>query len=428
MTAPRHSRLVAFAFALLPMLVQASDPDSEADAAALALADVAENASAETAKPWKLDVQDAIRVSRNRDGGDAGRNQLSIEFEYGKWLTPSFAAHFSMRFDRFDPIWTSRASARSIALVKEAYASWRAAPTFVVDAGRVNERLGAAIGYNPTDFFRKGAVSLDVPPDPDSRHTNRLGTVGLRAQQVWEGGVLTVLVSPRLDSRRVPGDPAAASDLQRTNGIDRWMVVASQRLAAAIQPQWVLYGESGQSPQVGQNLSVLLGNSVVAYLEWTGGYRPSLISSAKGDREDRAFRTSSSIGATWTLPINLSLTAEFQSNSGGADASQWRSLQGAAPYVLGRAVRMSVETQELQTRHGMFLMATWRNVGIRRLDLTGFVQTDAGGGRQVWLELRRRFDRFDVALQWQRQTGPSWSRYGAMPESASIQLVGIFYR
>lgn len=424
------------AFALLPAFARAADAGGAdgtagvdaADAAALALADQPAATPAATAKPWKLNVQDALRASRYRDGGEAGRNQLSVEFEYGQWLTPSFAAHFSMRFDRFDPLGTSRTSSRDVTLVKEAYASWRASPALVVDAGRVNARLGAATGYNPTDFFRAGAVSLDVPPDPDSRHTNRLGTVGLRAQQVWETGSLTTLLSPRLERRSLPGDPAAASDLQRTNGVDRWMLVASQRLTAAIQPQWIVYGESGQAPQFGQNLSVLLGNSVVAYVEWTGGYRRSLIARATGAADDRAFRTSSSVGATWTLPVDLSLTAEFQSNGGGADAAQWRSLQRANPAAWGRAVQTSIAAQELQTRHGMFVMAAWRNVGMRRLDLSGFVQADLGGGRQYWLELRRRFDRFDVALQWLHQGGPSWSRFGAMPESTSIQVLGIFYR
>ncbi|KVL03015.1 hypothetical protein [Burkholderia territorii] len=436
MTARHRGRIAMLAFALLPAFARAADAGGAdgtagvdaADAAALALADQPAATPAATAKPWKLNVQDALRASRYRDGGEAGRNQLSIEFEYGQWLTPSFAAHFSMRFDRFDPLGTSRTSSRDVTLVKEAYASWRASPALVVDAGRVNARLGAATGYNPTDFFRAGAVSLDVPPDPDSRHTNRLGTVGLRAQQVWETGSLTTLLSPRLERRSLPGDPAAASDLQRTNGVDRWMLVASQRVTAAIQPQWVVYGESGQAPQFGQNLSVLLGNSVVAYVEWTGGYRRSLIARATGAADDRAFRTSSSVGATWTLPVDLSLTAEFQSNGGGADAAQWRSLQRANPAAWGRAVQTSIAAQELQTRHGMFVMAAWRNVGMRRLDLSGFVQADLGGGRQYWLELRRRFDRFDVALQWLHQGGPSWSRFGAMPESTSIQVLGIFYR
>ncbi|MFT9640109.1 hypothetical protein ACMZ49_22765, partial [Alcaligenes phenolicus] len=113
----RRCRIAALACVLLPALARAAAADGAdasssaggaggvgaADAAALDLADRPAAAPADTAKPWKLDVQEALRASRYRDGGDAGRNQLSIEFEYGQWLTPTFAAHFSMRFDRFDP-------------------------------------------------------------------------------------------------------------------------------------------------------------------------------------------------------------------------------------------------------------------------------------------------------------------------------------
>ena len=136
MTVRRRCRVAALAFMLLPALARAASAGADttsgaggaggvdaADAAALDLADRSAAAPADTAKPWKLDVQDALRASRYRDGAHAGRNQLSVEFEYGQWLTPTFAAHFSMRFDRFDPLGTSRTSSRDVTLVKEAYAS-----------------------------------------------------------------------------------------------------------------------------------------------------------------------------------------------------------------------------------------------------------------------------------------------------------------
>ncbi|WP_231936053.1 MULTISPECIES: hypothetical protein [Burkholderia] len=416
----------------IPAAAAAAAPAGSVDDAtnaALNLADATPAAAPEAAKPWKFSVQDAMRWSDNRDAPTSWRNQLSIEFQFDHALTPSLGVHFAMRFDRFDPLSANADSHRDVMLVKEAYASWKPSPYLALDAGRINQRIGAAIGYNPTDFFKAGAVSLDVPPDPDSRHTNRLGTVAVRAQRVWDSGSVALMLAPRLASRSVPGDPFASSDLQRTNGVDRWMLVGSQRLTPTIQPQWVLYGESGQSPQFGQNLSVLLGNAVVAYAEWTGGWRPSLIGASTGrGNQDRAFRTRSSFGFTWTLPVDLSLTAELQSNSGGASASQWRALQASDPYAWGRAVRTSIFAQELPSRHGLFLMAAWRNFIVRRVDLTGFAQLDLGAGRQYWLELRRRFDKFDVALQFLRQTGPSWSRYGAMPEANSVQVLGIFYQ
>ena len=46
--------------------------------------------------------------------------------------------------------------------------------------GRINVRNGAALGYNPTDFFRSGALRSVVSIDPNSLRENRLGTVMLR--------------------------------------------------------------------------------------------------------------------------------------------------------------------------------------------------------------------------------------------------------
>lgn len=324
MTRRAWAILMCAAAAAMPLRAAATgDADAVNDAtnAALDLADATPVAAPETARPWKFSVQDAVRWSDGRGAASSWRNQLSLEFQFAHALTPTLGVNFAMRFDRFDPLSSGAASHRDVTLVKEAYASWKPSALLALDAGRINERIGAAIGYNPTDFFKAGAVSLDVPPDPDSRHTNRLGSVAVRAQRVWDSGSIALMLSPRLASRSVPGDPFATSDLQRTNGVDRWMLVGSQRIAPAIQPQWVLYGESGQSPQFGQNLSVLLGNAVVAYAEWTGGWRPSLIGSATGGgNRDRAFRTRSAVGFTWTLPVDLSLTAELQGNSGGASA------------------------------------------------------------------------------------------------------------
>jgi hypothetical protein len=399
-----------------------------ADAAALNLADAVPAASAPSpaVHPWKFFVQDAVRESGYRDAPSSLRNQLSFDLLYQQAIVPSVSVNFSARFDRFDPLSRSAAPHRSESTIREAFASWNVTPLTGVDAGRINERPGAAVGYNPTDFFKAGAVNLDVSPDPESRRTNRLGTVGVRAQHLWDGGSAQLLFSPRLASYSAPGNPFASSDLQRTNGVNRWLFVGSQRVSASVQPQLLVYGEQGQAPQVGLNLSVVPASSVVAYAEWTGGRRASLIGRSTGV-DDRAFRTSSAIGATWTTPLDLSITAELQSNGAGATPSQWRALQSSDPRAWGSAVQTGVASQDLPTRHGAFVMAIWRNVGIRRLDLSAFVQADQGGGRQAWLELRRHYDRFDVALQLQRQGGPSWNRYGAMPESRSVQMLATFY-
>ena len=176
------------------------------------------------------------------------------------------------------------------------------------------------------------------------------------------------------------------------------------------------------------NVSTLFGDAVVAYAEWAGGRSPSLIALGANRDDDRAFRSRSAVGATWTLPIDLSLTLEAQANGAGATPAQWRALAASDPLAWGHALQTAVARQDLPTRHGLFIWAAWHNIGMRRLDLSAFVQSDLGGGaQQSWLELRRRFDGIDLALQVQRQSGEDWSRFGAARERRSVQLLGILY-
>jgi hypothetical protein len=375
-----------------------------------------------------LSVQDAVRYADLRAGGSAWRNQASLDLRYEKTVLSQIDLNASWRVDRFDPLSSEAQSGDTESLLREAYASWRPGALTTLEAGRMNERVGAAFGYNPTDFFKAGAVDLDVSPDPISRRTNRLGTIGVRAQQVWDSGSAMLLYSPRLASRMEPGDPSASGELQRTNSIGRWMFVGSQRIGGSLQPQFVAYREEGQTPQFGMNLSALFGNAVVGYTEVVAGRRPSLIARMTGLGDDTAFRLSSATGFTWTLPsTNLSVSMEFQTNEAGASPAQWRTLAAANPMAWGQAVQGSITAQELPTRYGAFALAIWRNAFVQRLDVSAFGQFDEGGGRQAWLEVRRHFDRFDVATQFQVQTGPGWDRYGAMQERNSVQVLATLF-
>jgi hypothetical protein len=74
------------------------------------------------------------------------------------------------------------------------------------------------------------------------------------------------------------------------------------------------------------------------------------------------------------------------------------------------------------------LYATQKGLGLKQLDLTGFVRTNAvDRSRLVWAELRYHWDRFDLALQAQRSSGDARSEFGLMPYRQVLQLLGVFY-
>jgi hypothetical protein len=173
-----------------------------------------------------------------------------------------------------------------------------------------------------------------------------------------------------------------------------------------------LYGERGRAPQLGLNLTALAGDAVVSYLEWAGGRSGTQVSRAAGQEDERVFRSRVAVGFTVTLPIDLSLTLEFQANGAGASDEHLRSLAASDPIALARALSWAGIAQELPGRRALFSHVRWRNVAVRGLDLSGFVQADTSdGGRQHFIEVRRRFDRFD-ALTFRRSGNARPATYG----------------
>jgi hypothetical protein len=85
-------------------------------------------------------------------------------------------------------------------------------------------------------------------------------------------------------------------------------------------------------------------------------------------------------------------------------------------------------SQELGSRRAWLLYASQKGLGLKQLDLTGFVRTNAvDHSRMVWMELRYHWPRFDATLQWQRSSGDARSEFGVMPYRQVLQLVGVFY-
>ncbi len=86
--------------------------------------------------------------------------------------------------------------------LREAYLSWARRDDQIFDLGRVNIRNGAAMGFNPTDWFKANALRAIVNPDPAVLRENRQGTVVLQAQQLWSEASLSAAFSPDWHARR----------------------------------------------------------------------------------------------------------------------------------------------------------------------------------------------------------------------------------
>src|SRR5262249_48898188 len=79
---------------------------------------------------------------------------------------------------------------------REGALSWESFNGTYLDAGRINLKSGAALGFNPTDFFKTRAVVEPLSLDPSALREDRLGTFMVRAQRIWTGGAMTVAFAP----------------------------------------------------------------------------------------------------------------------------------------------------------------------------------------------------------------------------------------
>ena len=88
-----------------------------------------------------------------------------------------------------------------------------------------------ATGYNPTDYFREGAVGAPISIQPGQPAREPPGGIMLRAQRLWDGGSLTALTLPPW---RTGPTPEAGLDVGATNAArHRALLALSQRIRRA---------------------------------------------------------------------------------------------------------------------------------------------------------------------------------------------------
>ncbi len=409
---------------LLPVcavvLIGAGGPATAADEDALSIADQA-TMTPEQGGDWRVFAEGALRESMRRSTGavlHGGR--MSFDVRYDKVIAPGWRAVFADRLD-MNRLYGS-AGDGNVNTLKEAYLSWQVQPDRIADLGRINVRNGVATGYNPTDYFRTGALRSIVSLDPASLRENRQGSAMVRGQALWESGSVTGIYAPKLADQSNAG--AYNLDLGATNQRDRWLVAASAKLSDKISPQFLLSGGTGQSAQVGFNLTGLLDDATVAYFEWSGGRSPSLLSQGLGSPDDSAFRNRVATGLTYTTASNVTFTAEYDYNGTGLDKGGWNALRRGSPLAYGRYRTFAATVQDPATRHNLFFYATWTDAMVKHLDLTAMLRYDAvDSSRLQWFEARYHWTKVDLALQAQMNLGKPATDFGALSERRITQVV-----
>lgn len=404
----------------------ASPPDGlPDDLDALSLADKAPTTAPQAAKSWRIFIEGA--GSRTGVGGsdsnfETKRGSLDVRFD--STIAPGLRAVFSDRLDLLNNNGATRA--HDVNTLREAYLSWARTDEQILDVGRVNVRHGAAFAYNPTDWFKEGALRSIVSPDPAVLRENRQGTVVLQGQQLWSAGSITATYSPRLG--RDPNPGTFSLNVGATNPRNRWLLAGSTKFSDKLNTEVLLYGGDNTRMQIGLNVSALISDSAVVFGEFTSGKGRSLVAQALELNQARRHQERAAVGVTYTTPLNLSLTAEAQYNSAAPDRSQWKALPGLDPSARLRVLGTEPTLQDLPVRNALFFYANWKDLLVRRFDLSAFLRRDSEThSRHQWIEARYHWDSAELALQWQLYSGSAGSLYGSVPERRAIELALRFF-
>jgi len=342
--------------------------------------------------------------------------------------------------------------------LRELYVSAEPAARSFLDLGRINLKSGIALGYNPTDYFKTRAVVEPLSLDPTVLRENRLGTVMVRAQHIWERGSLTAAFAPALTE---PAPiythldlPSFNPMLGLTNGESRFLLKGSADLASNFSPEFLLL-RAGSETKVGLNLTENVSPRVVAYLEWSGGRQGTLIAEAlRFGRETgtlpvrapsvlpedphESFMNQLALGVSYTTQTRLTLNLEYHFNQAGftvADWNNWFTIGQAGLANPAIAAELwyirdyALDQQQPVTQHSLFLRADWVDAFVPKLELVGFINTDLNDGSSL-LQLGADYylsDHWTVGALAVGFVGPRRSDFGSLPQAGSVQLKVVRY-
>jgi len=342
---------------------------------------------------------------------------------------------------------------------REGFLSWQPHDGIYLDLGRINLRSGAALGFNPTDFFKSRAVVEPLSADPSVLREDRLGTLMLETQYIGQGRALTVAVAPEL-VRPSPiytdtNLPSFNPSIDRTNYHDRILVKGSFSAGNDFNPELLYYREGSQN-KFGANLTRGLGQKVIAYAEWAGGEGTNLIDeslrygretgtlpanapSAIPDDANVHLQNDLFIVAEYATTKKITFNLEYHLHQAGFSRQDWnnwfnigqgqpstsliaRELWYIRAYALDRQVPLA--------RQSTFLRADWVDAFVPNLEITGFINTDLYDGSSL---IQASADCYisrtwTIGAQVNANVGSRHSDFGSLPQSvgALFKLVRYF--
>lgn len=361
-------------------------------------------------------------------GGDIGaglrQTNTAVDAAGSQSLSPGVTAIVSARLD-FDYFSTQGHSTDTWRWsLREAYLRLASEKAWL-ELGRINLRPGVALGYNPSDFYREGALLAIRTQDPQRQRESRLGAVQLRAGTTVAAGDLAISASPSLDAPHAsswysPGWGAVNGGRSQVGlqwTLPRWRGLFTQWL-------WQRRGDGRVSQ--GLNANIGLGDAWVAHAEWAASSRTPWLAQARPDADGAGERRVQqwALGATLSTASRMQWGLEWQHNGAGLSASEWRGAwQQADDAGIGRVREASARQGDPLGRDGLLLSLRIDRAGLRDADLACLWHLDMGDRSQMhWCEWRLKQETTEWSLALTHFQGAQRSAYGAAPSPWALAL------
>jgi hypothetical protein len=334
---------------------------------------------------------------------------------------------------------------------REGYLAWEADNATFLDIGRINLKSGVALGFNPTDFFKTRAVVEPLSADPSVLREDRLGTLMLTGQHLWEHAALTIAAAPKITNPSPiylnTNLPSFNPMFDRTNAATRILAKGSAELFEDFAPEILVLSDNGHW-SYGANLTRGLGQQIVAYLEWAGGDSTDLVTSAlnfgkmTGTIPPAApsllpsdstpyFHNDVAAGFSYTTQSKITFNFEYHYHQAGFSDADWTHWFGAGAlhnsaadaelwYIRGYAVDQLQPT----ARQEAFLRADWTDAFVEDLEITAFVNTDL----RDYSSFAQATADYYVSREWTvgalaaASFGGKRTDYGSLPDSVTVLI------
>lgn len=335
--------------------------------------------------------------------------------------------------------------------LREAYLVWQLDGETFLDLGRINVKSGVALGFNPTDFFKTRAVVEPLSADPSVLREDRLGTLMLYGQHVWEHAALSLAIAPKVADRSAlyTNDdlPSFNPVFDRTNAGTRMLAKGNVELFDDFNPEFLAFSDAGHW-SYGTNLTRGFGQQIVGYVEWAGGDRPEVADDAlhygkaTGTIPDfapsflpvgptRPFQNDVAAGLSYTTETRITFNLEYHYHQAGFSDADWQSwFKAGGLHVAPVEAELwyirdfALDQQEPINRQQVFLRADWQDAFVRDLELTAFVNMDV----RDYSSFAQATADYYLSREWtvgalvSGTLGGKRTNFGSLPSSATLLL------